>query len=42
MREAQRKNQHCRGNKILLENNFELIKFSEHRLIGLYENKKYR
>ena len=29
-------------NKLLLENNFELIKFSEHRLIGLYENKKYR
>jgi len=29
-------------NKFLLENNFELIKFSEYRLIGLYENKKYR
>lgn len=29
-------------NKILLKNDFELIKFSEHRLIGLYENKKYR
>jgi len=29
-------------NKFLLENNFELIKFSEHRLIGLYENKKYK
>jgi FkbM family methyltransferase len=29
-------------NKLLLENNFELIKFIEHRLILLYENKKYR
>lgn len=29
-------------NKFLYSNNFELIKFSEYRLIGLYENKKFK
>ncbi len=29
-------------NKFLYLNNFELIKFSEYRLIGLYENKKFK
>ena len=27
-------------NKILYENNFELIRFSEYRFIGLYKNKQ--
>lgn len=29
-------------NKILTKEGFELVKFSDHRLIGLYENKKYQ
>tara|TARA_B100001996_G_scaffold383048_1_gene377087 strand:- start:7721 stop:8560 length:840 start_codon:yes stop_codon:yes gene_type:complete len=29
-------------NNLLSEYNFKLIKFSEHRLIGLYENQEYR
>ena len=29
-------------NNLLTEYNFKLIKFSEHRLIGLYENQEYR
>ena len=29
-------------NNLLTEYNFKLVKFSEHRLIGLYENQEYR
>ena len=29
-------------NEILYSQNFELVEFSEHRLIGLYENKAFK